>query len=478
MNECCRTHGCPLGANGDSCSTDRRVRLRRGMGIASISFWTILLVASTNVASQEKQENRAEIREEPSGEDGGSEEPILNSEPEESPPSELQDGQQASQPTIEPKRVKAVIFNVFIESDPAILNSILEALKAQLSDVDVRLVFNGGVFESSELRNLIERGKTIAQPQDAVGVFWLDVNHGESWLLYLVDPAGERVLVRRAGPGLESLTATVEAIAVITRNSTKALLEGQTIGLQAAEKKDDKGDDWMEIHPGLKPATGSSDTANEVDTRDRDTRFKPRNQRDRAEKPQSYSTKSGQARFAAAYRGTTFAQQKPWQSGIAIWAGWITEFGLIAGIGYLWTPGTNIATDLYGNEGVVEFRVERDPFELFAGYQYRLGVLAFEGELGVILDSIARRSQPVSSQRGLDRLLTETPDQSGIAFALLSRARVEYFLERHVGLFIALGLEVFIRNFAYVAELEGSRITLLDPNPGRFDLEIGLAFHL
>jgi hypothetical protein len=451
-----------------------RQRPNAWLAVAAIASYTSVVITATSAAAQQTDGPSVDTKEEQTPEPEKGEASTIDEEKAtESPPDNVED-QSPSEETEEPDRRKSIIFNVLKESDPAILNLILEALQAQLSDVDVQLVFNGGVIESSELRNLIEKGKSMAEPHDAVGVFWLDANHGENWLLYLVDPAGERVLVRRAGAGLESLTATVEAVAVITRSSSKALLDGRIIGLGSSEKIDNGVDSWTELQFRTK---SEQELRNEVEESERTEAIKRAVSVDRKDSDKEIGadeSKRKPLRLAIAYRGTTFAQQEPWQSGIGIWGGWITDIGIYVGLGYLWTPDANVTTNLTYYNTLIEFRIERSPFELFSGYQYRTGLFALEGELGIIFDRISRRSQPVSSS---EKRFKETTDSSDIAIGLLSHGRVEYFLERHLALFAGLGLEIFLRNFDYVAELE-KREMLLNPSPVRFDLEVGLAFHL
>jgi hypothetical protein len=375
----------------------------------------------------------------------------------------------------ESNQPRAVVFNILKETDPAISDLIREALHAQLSDVPVRLVFIEGSQESPELRNLIDKGKSIAKSEDAVGVFWLDANQGENWLLYLVDPDGERALVRRAGPGLESLAATVEAVAVITRSSSLALLEGQAEGNWLEKKRGAEVNEWREIQPqsenGLEKEKAEKEK--EIEKQKPVASQQSAEPRKRAKTDEEPLSKGNRARFALAYRGTTFARQYEWQSGIGIWAGWITEFSFYLGLGYFWTPEATITTQLKHNNTSVEFSVERYPVEAFVGYQYCIGDFAFEGELGAIVDTIARQAKAPKNLAEFER----TRDQTGIDVGLLGRGRIEYFLQRHVTLFLGLSLEYFLRNFDYVAKFEESE-TLLHPYPARLNLEFGLAFYL
>ncbi len=453
-----------------------RQRANAWLVVAAIASCASVMAFSSDAAAQQVDESSDGVKEEqalePEKEEASTEDQITVPE---SPLDSVAD-QPPSEETEEPERRKAVIFNVLKESDPAILGLILEALQAQLSDVEVELVFNGGVVESSELRNLIEKGKSMAEPHDAAGVFWLDANHGENWLLYLVDPAGERVLVRRAGAGLESLTATVEAVAVITRSSSKALLDGRTIGLRSSMKIDDGVDSWTELHFQTKSEQELRKEIDESERKEAMEQMASVDPRDSGKNGAERELTRQQLRFAVGYRGTTFAQQEPWQSGIGIWIGWITAIDIYVGLGYIWIPDTNVTTNLTSdNKSSPGFWIERAPFELFSGYQYRTGFFAFQGELGGVFDNITRRSNPVREEQ-VDRF-RETEGRSGIAIGLFARGRVEYFLERHLAIFGGLGLEGFLRNFEYVADLK-KREMLLEPDPVRFEIEIGLAFHL
>jgi hypothetical protein len=445
---------------------------RTGLVTVAIALSMVVPVALTKAAEPTKLQK-------PAGEEEKTAPRIDESLPatNESPANkaEANEPQQQLEQSQEPHAPRAVVFTILRETDPAILGLIRDALQAQLSDIPVRLVFTGGSQESAELRNLIDKGKSIAKSEDAVGVFWLDANQREDWLLYLVDPDGERVLVRRAGPGLESLAATVEAVAVITRSSSIALLEGQAED-NPQEKESGAGEsEWQEIKPQAQTELEKNKAEKEEEIeKQKPVASQQSNEPSRgAKKNEESLSESSRARLALAYRGTTFARQYEWQSGISIWAGWITEFRIYFGLGYFWIPETTITTQLKSYNASAEFSVERYPVETFIGYQYCIGDFAFEGELGAIIDIIARQAKAPADQAGF----TRTDDQTGVDVGVLARGRVEYFLQRHITLFLGLSFEYFLRNFDYVAKFEQSE-TLLRPNPARFSLEIGLAFYL
>jgi hypothetical protein len=106
-----------------------------------------------------------------------------------------------------------------------------DALTAQLSGVAVELVVEHFASEPDSLRQNVDESHSLAAAHQAIGVFWLDVRATDEWLVFLAVPAGRRVLMRRVPIGPDGSVAAMEAVAVITRESTTALLAGQTIGM-------------------------------------------------------------------------------------------------------------------------------------------------------------------------------------------------------------------------------------------------------
>ena len=64
-----------------------------------------------------------------------------------------------------------------------------------------------------------------------------------------MDPAGERLLVRRADSTSESTAAAIEAVAVISKGSTVALLGGHALSLPAQVEEDSYDSYWLQIDP-------------------------------------------------------------------------------------------------------------------------------------------------------------------------------------------------------------------------------------
>jgi len=111
--------------------------------------------------------------------------------------------------------------------------AVMEAVRAQLSDLEVRL-------EAREVEGLsgsaLARQISAAERETTAGVlaaFWFDFGAEGSVHLFLAGPGGERVLVRR----LEASQATgrAEGLAIIVRASVAAMLQGGRIGISVEE---------------------------------------------------------------------------------------------------------------------------------------------------------------------------------------------------------------------------------------------------
>src|ERR1041385_2734180 len=95
-----------------------------------------------------------------------------------------------------------------------------DALTAHLSDVDAELVIEHFVSATESLKHDVDESRSLAAAHQAVGVFWLDIRSKDEWRVFLSHPADSRVLMRRIPLGPEGVAAAVEAVAVITKEST------------------------------------------------------------------------------------------------------------------------------------------------------------------------------------------------------------------------------------------------------------------
>jgi hypothetical protein len=189
----------------------------------------------------------------------------------------------------------------------------------------------------------------------------------------------------------------------------------------------------------------------------------------RIETPPSQSVEQDRAgtgfRLAAAYRGTDFAAQTGWQSGVVLWAGWVSVSGLYAGAGYTFTGSESVRRD------PVQLSVQRHPIELFGGYRFGGRSLRFDAELGAVLDILSREAN--APETGF----AASQDGSRLVFGLAPRTRVEYAPFGATALFAGLAVAFFPNKFEYVGDFI-TREVLLDPRLVRVDIEAGLAVYL
>ncbi len=186
----------------------------------------------------------------------------------------------------------------------------------------------------------------------------------------------------------------------------------------------------------------------------------------------------GRARLAVALRSgpfgeQTFGRKTDWQMGMGLWAGWMSSFGLYAGIGYFLVPSE------YVSVASTELTLTRHPIEVFAGYRFGLDQFAADGELAVVLDLSSRRAEAAGS----DQLDADPADRTWLAVGLLPRLRIEYAALEPVAIFLGLGLQVLLRRVEYLGDFpQGGEYprsgVLLRPHLISPQVEVGLAFSL
>ncbi len=109
----------------------------------------------------------------------------------------------------------------------------VEAIGAQLSDLDVSLSVQPVEHLPSTLNSQIGAASSIANDPGVIAVFWYDlVQEGEVYLV-LAGPGGDRILVRKLEKTEDRGRA--EGLAIIIRSSIMALLLGGQIGVSVEE---------------------------------------------------------------------------------------------------------------------------------------------------------------------------------------------------------------------------------------------------
>jgi hypothetical protein len=327
----------------------------------------------------------------------------------------------------EPPR-KAVVLMRAGGIDAATWDAALLAIRAQLGDIAVRVAVERGP-DRDDLRAAIDAAKAFAAGDHAIGAFWLSAQ-GPDVMLYVAEPTGGRVLVRRVQGGAEA--AALEEIAVIARGSVEALLEGRAIGME----------------PIARPPTPEAPRA--VPTRIADARPPDRTL----------------ARTLVALSGDAFAPTTPWQAGLAIGAAWSPLDRVFIGAGYALFGAVDVEA------GPASARVSRHPLEIGLAYEVPFGPVSIGGEMLGELDALTRTTTRVGAG------VRAAPDDLRWLGAVGGRARVLYQVAPPFRVFVNGGVDVLLNAFQYVIEGASGGTSVLAPNRFRPRLDLGLAVDL
>lgn len=328
---------------------------------------------------------------------------------------------------------------VFVEPASEELDaSLRDALTAQLSGGSAEVVFEHFTQEGAPLRTQVSEARSLAHAHDASGVFWLDSQSDKDWLLYLTEPDGERVLVRRVEIEAGGTAAAVEAVSVITRQSSDALLAGQTIGMTP-----------VTLPPVVTPPP------------------------DRSVSPPAHSAivplapaepTRRSVSISVGYTGDYASQQLGWQSGIGVGLGYTFDVGVYVAAGGTLIPGTDVAAS------PAVFRLTRVPLYVEGGYSF--GKARFVPSLGVraMVELLGRHAVSTSNS------FLAAPDSTRAVVLLAPRARGDLLLTAALSAYLTAGADFALNKFSFVSRGDGPDQVLLKPLLVRPALELGLTF--
>jgi hypothetical protein len=320
---------------------------------------------------------------------------------------------------------------VFVTPDPPELDAALhDAVTAQLSGVTVDLVFNHFPGPVPTLREQVMAARSVSGQRHAAGVFWLDTQNDKEWLLYLAEPAGNRVLVRRVPVDSDGTAAGVESVAVILRQSTEALLSGQTIGMQQVEVPEEplpRAAPPPEEPPPLKVA--------------------PK----REEPPLPLRG----LYLGVLYHGDAFASQVGWQSGVRLTGSYRWESGVHVGVG-----------------ATVTMRIQRTPLDAHFGWSLVLGRWAPGVELRSKAEWVGRRN--VADSVTVDG----TDDRTRRLLSVSPNLTLDFVAKPGLFLHGGVGLDFVLNPFSYVIQGDAGTVTVLSPRARRPTAEVGITVRL
>jgi hypothetical protein len=331
---------------------------------------------------------------------------------------------------------------VFVDpSSDELDRSLRDALTAQLSGGPVALVFEHFAEGSAPLGRRMSEARALAASHHARGVFWIDTQADGDWLLYLAEPGGERTLVRRIEVEANGTDAAVEAVAVITRQSTEALLIGGTIGMAEVAHEAPA--------PKVIPPTSTEE---------------PQTPAPRPSPPAPTRPSFRGISLATAYAGDFPADAIGWNSGLSLSAAYHLAFGLYFAAGYTFIRDTQL------DVSPILLRITRNPFYGEAGYSFGHGPVVVSLGGRVLVELLGRHAVSTSGS------FSGTPDSTRTTVYLSPRARIDIGLSPALALYGALGADFGLNRFSFVSRVDGGDRVLLEPNVVRPAVELGLSF--
>lgn len=323
---------------------------------------------------------------------------------------------------------------VFVDStlDPSIAAPLGEALRAQFALISAELIVRNQEAPVGSLSERMTRAKALAHEHGAIAVFWIEPQSGGIWLVHMMDSERERVIVRPVDADAAHQEAAIEAVAVMLRDSTRALVE-----------------DAQQEPPPAEPAPSVAPPPPAQPS-----------------KPIAVAPSVRPWQLWAAYTAQDFAPEVTWQHGVGLGAAWHGlapwHFGVRTFLSAPLTP-----------QAPARISVQRFPVALSLGYRLPVGAFAFDASLGFSLEAL-RRASETSDVAGV----APEPERTRILLALEPRARAEFRLLPFLGLFVGAGADLLLNPFRYIS-LEGAEQSrLLSVRPVRPVAELGVALHL
>lgn len=325
---------------------------------------------------------------------------------------------------------------------------LIDALTAQFAGQGARLDFRRFEGQKLELRAQVERAQQLMQTDDGiVGVFWLDTASDQSWMLYLTEPGGERVLVRRIDLTSSSESAAIEAVSVITSQSAEALRSGETIGMRPVDVPPVEPPlaepQPQPISPEERPVPASEVSMPGPAPAPRRARMGPR--------------------LRAGYRGSSYAKGI-FLHGFRVGGEWVSRSGFYGGIGAAFFGPVDFEGEFVG------FQIRRTPVELVTGWQWAKSAISLDAEFAATVDLV---------NRTLVRRLATVQGSASRSRTVLwfgPRVRASYTLGSGFGFYVDVGVDMAVNNFSFVAQLDGEQRELLTPYSVRGVVDAGVLF--
>ena len=347
----------------------------------------------------------------------------------------------------------SVVFLLGAEIEPVVRAALIDAVEAHLTGTGTTLHWHPMTTTSgsADLRTAIEQGRPIAREHEAAGVFWLDASDRADWLLYLMNTGGDRIVARRLEGASATPSASVEAVALIVRESAAALIADLPIAMDPVAAPPTAAD--VNAAPTAAPTSPTASTSPAPS----------------ADAPASPTTTTafapGALRVSLAYAGTPLANEVPWQHGLCLRALGVTDSGWFAGLAFTLFSSVDVDSE----EASVS--LQRRPFRAILGREFPVteGV-RIALDLSAIVDLTTRRTTTTADDTKATDSETQVILGGGVA------ARIAWALQPTVDLFVGVGVDGFLNRFDYVVERDAGLIALVSPWAVSPVAELGLAF--
>ncbi|MDH5671511.1 MAG: hypothetical protein OEZ06_05130 [Myxococcales bacterium] len=317
--------------------------------------------------------------------------------------------------------------------EPAAVRGLRDAMEAQFSLLDVSLHFELDASGATSLGARLAEAKALSdQIGGAAAVFWIDPQTDGRWLMHLMDPLEERIVVRAIELGEEAIDgsgAQAEAAAVMARVSAQALLSGQPLPAELA------------VEPPVEPAPDPAPRA----------------------PPPERAPPAPALRLFTGYSGIDFAEEVGFRHGLGLGLTYLGLKTMTVSVESALQPTMEV--EHFSDDGTSAARLEvfRVPLRLYAGYRRPLGPVELELQGGGLIeiqrstthvDTRLLRSEPPAQARGGRTTVEAEPQATHSMWGLSLRVHAYYPLTADLGAFAGLGLDLIPNNFPYYAEEE------------------------
>jgi hypothetical protein len=325
----------------------------------------------------------------------------------------------------------------------------LRAVRAHVaSDGEPLHVERPGAWPPSQQARIRE-AMGLAVRHAARGVLWVEAPEGDDVLLYLVEPEGLRVLLRRIPAPQGERTATFESLGIIVGSVARGLQEGRTIGMTEAPAE---AVEAVEAAPEAAGAATPRTVPQARPARPAPSVPAPRREWRRL-------------RVAAGWIGTTYGEQDRWQNafGAAVRVRPVRRLELgVAYDGAL--PARIVAAD-------AELVVRRHQVVLTAGY---VGTV----HPRVDLELVGVGGLEVQSREASSEVVDVGPDRRFLLAVFGARGRLAVRLAGELRALAEVGVDGIVAHVDQVIVPPGSQMrrVLLDAWPARVRVGAGLAY--